>query len=141
LSEGKTKSSLRSIHLPKETIEALKKHRRMVRQEKLKAAHYTDLDHVVCTAHGTQVNPINLNRTFKRLQEKAKVTKIRFHDLRHSHATLLMKLNINPKVVAERLGHSNTRMTLDTYSHVLPNMQEEVVQKLNVMFSRERIIV
>lgn len=141
LSEAKTKSSLRSIHLPNESIEALKKHRRMVIQEKLKAEHYTDLDLVVCTVHGTQVNASNLNRTFKRLQEEAKVTKIRFHDLRHTHATLLIKLGINPKVVAERLGHSNTRMTLDTYSHVLPNMQEEAVQKLNVMFSKERISV
>ncbi|WP_254207978.1 tyrosine-type recombinase/integrase [Paenibacillus sp. AK121] len=52
--------------------------------------------------------------------------RIRFHDLRHTHATLLLKAGIHPKIVQERLGHSSINVTLDTYSHVLPNLQEAV---------------
>jgi integrase len=61
---------------------------------------------------------------------KSDLPDIRFHDLRHSHATQLLRQNIHPKVVSERLGHSTTNLTLDTYSHVLPGMQEEAAQKV-----------
>ncbi|OPA21036.1 hypothetical protein BHL47_29015 [Bacillus cereus] len=92
---------------------------------------YTDYDLVVCTNIGTPCSPRNLLRSFYSLIEKINVTKIRFHDLRHTHATLLLKEGIHPKVVAERLGHSNIRVTLDTYSHVLPSMQLETANKIN----------
>ena len=55
---------------------------------------------------------------------KAAISGIRFHDLRHTHATMLMKQGVNPKVVQERLGHSSISVTLDVYSHVVPGMQE-----------------
>ncbi|MGG1597935.1 site-specific integrase [Paenibacillus naphthalenovorans] len=140
LTEAKTKSSIRSVILPKDVLKALRKHRALIQQEKLFAEKYTDLDLVVCTSNGTQVNPSNLRRTFIRLQGQAGVTQIRFHDLRHTHATLLMQLGTNPKVVAERLGHSTTRMTLDTYTHYLPTMQEEAVEKLNTLFSDKAVV-
>ena len=57
---------------------------------------------------------------------------IRFHDLRHSHATQLLKQGVHPKVVSERLGHSKVGITLDTYSHVLPGMQEDAADKIDV---------
>lgn len=72
---------------------------------------------------------------FNPLIEKAKVPKIRLHDLRHTHATLLLSKGINVKVVSERLGHSNIKVTLDTYSHVLPTMQQEAVKKLDDIIS------
>ncbi|MBX9988052.1 site-specific integrase [Priestia aryabhattai] len=78
-----------------------------------------------------QFNPANVRRTFKKLIKLADVSDIRFHDLRHTHATLLLSKGINVKVISERLGHSNIKVTLDTYSHVLPTMQEEVARKLN----------
>ena len=56
--------------------------------------------------------------------------RIRFHDLRHTHATLLLKAGIHPKIVQERLGHSSINVTLDTYSHVLPNLQEAVLNNI-----------
>ena len=56
----------------------------------------------------------------------------RFHDLRHTHATLLLKQGVHPKIVSERLGHSNIGITLDTYSHVLPGMQEDAVTAFDV---------
>ncbi len=62
--------------------------------------------------------------------QKAAVPKILFHDLRHTHATLLLAKGVNVKVISERLGHSNIKITLDTYSHVLPTMQEDAVNKI-----------
>ncbi len=60
---------------------------------------------------------------------------LRLYDLRHTHATLLLAEGVHPKVAAERLGHSTTRQTLDTYSHVLPGMQEEATAKIDHLFS------
>ena len=61
--------------------------------------------------------------------------KINFHGLRHSHATLCLQLNINPKIVADRLGHSDIKVTLNTYSHLMPSMQSEAVDDINEAFS------
>lgn len=69
-----------------------------------------------------------------KLSKELDIPKIRFHDLRHTHATLLIKQGIHIKVVSERLGHANVSITLDTYSHVLPNMQKEAAEKLNDLF-------
>ncbi|MCI2253435.1 site-specific integrase [Domibacillus sp. PGB-M46] len=129
---AKTASSIRSITLLTQTVASLKKHKAKIMREKLKAGtDYTDYDLVICTCYGTVLSPRNLLRTFKALSKKAKVPEIRFHDLRHTHATSLLLEGINPKIVAERLGHSKVSVTLDTYSHVLPNMQKEAAEKLN----------
>jgi integrase len=129
---AKTKSSLRSITLPLETVNALARHKKVIQYEKKIAdVLYKDYDLVVCTNIGTPCSPRNLLRSFYSAIKKANVPRIRFHDLRHTHATLLLKQGIHPKVVAERLGHSNIRITLDTYSHVLPTMQLETANKIN----------
>lgn len=91
---------------------------------------YTNHDLVVCTNIGTPCLPRNLLRSFYSLIEKIDITKIRFHDLGHTHATLLLAKGVNVKVISERLGHSNIKITLDTYSHVLPTMQEDAVNKI-----------
>ncbi|MFZ5641781.1 MAG: site-specific integrase [Bacillota bacterium] len=70
--------------------------------------------------------------------KKIGLPKIRFHDLRHTHATHLLESGIHPKIVAERLGHSSTRVTMDTYSHVLPHMQEQAVNELEHKFNRNK---
>ncbi len=67
-------------------------------------------------------------KSYYTIIQKANVPKIKFHDLRHTHATLLLKQGVHPKIVSERLGHSNISMTLSVYSHVLPNMQEDAVK-------------
>ncbi len=67
---------------------------------------------------------------FKPLLERAGLPKIRFHDLRHTCATLLLSQNVNPKVVSEMLGHASIAITLDTYSHVLPTMQESAAKAM-----------
>ncbi len=69
-------------------------------------------------------------RYFRPILEKAELPRIRLYDLRHSCATLLLSENEHPKVVSERLGHASVTLTLDTYSHVLPTMQEAATQKL-----------
>ena len=67
---------------------------------------------------------------FKPLLKRAGLPEIRFHDLRHTCATLLLSKNVNPKVVSEMLGHASIAITLDTYSHVLPNMQESAAKAM-----------
>ena len=65
------------------------------------------------------------SRRFKALLKRARLPDIRFHDLRHTCATLLLSKNVNPKIVSEMLGHASIAITLDTYSHVLPNMRDQ----------------
>ena len=73
---------------------------------------------------GTPLDPRNLYRQFKKALQEARLPNIRFHDLRHTAATLMLQQHTHPKVVQERLGHSSIRITLDTYSHVAPGLQE-----------------
>jgi integrase len=135
LQEPKTNGSIHSVSLPSTTIEALKKHKRIQNQEKLKMGiNYQDNDLIVATSLGTPVSPRNLLRSFYRIIERADLPKISFHALRHTHATLMLKQGEHPKIVSERLGHSNTRITMDIYSHVLPNMQQEAVDRFERMF-------
>ncbi len=128
--EPKSSSSFRSIALPPDTIEALRLHKVQQAKEKLKAGSlYQDMGMVVATSVGTPVLSRNLDRTWFKLMEKAGVSRIRFHDLRHTHATLMLKNGVHPKIVSERLGHSNIGITLDTYSHVLPGLQEAAAKQ------------
>ena len=86
---------------------------------------------VFATTTGTIINPSNLrSRSFKPLLEQAGLRPIRFHDLRHTCATLLLSKDINPKVVSEMLGHASVSITLDIYSHLLPDMQEKAARAL-----------
>ncbi len=87
---------------------------------------------VFANESGGFVNPSNLrNRSFAKLLKRADLPgDTRFHDLRHTCATLLLTRNVNPKIVSEMLGHSNISITLDTYSHVLPDMQDGVARAL-----------
>ena len=123
LGEPKTSSSRRTIALPLNVIRALKQHRKLQLAEKLAAERYEDHGLVVQTLVGTPVSPRNFARVWYSLLKRAGVPKIRFHDLRHTHATLMLKQGTHPKIVSERLGHSSIQVTLDTYSHLLPNMQ------------------
>lgn len=65
------------------------------------------------------------------------VSKFRLYDLRHTHATILLRANVNPKIVSERLGHASVSLTLDTYSHVLPTMQESAVKAIGKALYKE----
>ena len=132
--QTKTRSSTRTISLDGRVLETLKKHKRIVMKEMVAIRPiYQNNDLVICTGFGTPVLPRNLLRTFYNLIKKADVPKIRFHDLRHTVATLMLQAEINPKVVKEILGHSDVRITLDIYSHVLPSVHKETAQKFSSM--------
>ncbi|MEK3720049.1 site-specific integrase [Paenibacillus sp. FSL H8-0034] len=134
--DTKTKSSMRNITLIDRTLGDLKEQKKKYEKKRSSAgAFFQDNDLVICTKIGTPVNPRNLLRTFYDLMKKADVPKIRFHDLRHTVATLMLSSNINPKIVKEILGHSDIRVTLDTYSHVLPSVHKEIsIQYGNMLF-------
>jgi hypothetical protein len=80
---------------------------------------------------GEPIHPEYISRTFERLVAKHGLARIRFHDLRHTHATLLLKAGVAVKVVSERLGHASPGFTLNVYQHVLPGMQAEAAQVLD----------
>lgn len=139
LEGGKTKASMRTVDLTEEVMRSLKKHKASIAKEKLVGGGgYQDYGLVVCTPHGTPLNPSNLRRVFNRLITKAEVPKITFHALRHTHATWLLSKGVNVKVISERLGHSNIKVTLDVYSHVLPTMQAEVLTHLDALLSNAK---
>jgi integrase len=89
---------------------------------------------VFCSEVGTPLTVPNLTyRYFRPFLKECDLPQIRLYDLRHTNATLLLLNSVNPKVVAERLGHSSVVLTLDTYSHVLPSMQQMATDKLENM--------
>jgi integrase len=126
----KTASSKRLISIDDELVSELKKYKANQNQFKLAlGAGYEDQDLVCAREDGRPIYPRTLATKFDSIIKKASVPKIRLHDLRHTHATILLKLGENPKVVSERLGHSTVTMTLDTYSHVTPDMQKSTADK------------
>lgn len=138
LKDLKNSSSYRSITMSEGLILELKKHKSKQNKIKLRVGEdYDDKGFVVATKTGTFVLPTNLSRAFRLIRNKLKIKQIRFHDLRHTHASLLFSQNVHPKIVQERLGHSSIEITLDTYSHMLPNMQETAAQKLDEMFGEK----
>lgn len=118
IGDVKTKASRRTIFLPKSAADVLRQHRE-------NQSCSGDMENFVFTSsHGAHLRRSNVaRRSFKPLIGKAGVPEIRFHDMRHTHATLLLQQGVSPKLVQERLGHSSITLTLDTYSDVLPNMQ------------------
>lgn len=138
--ETKTRRSRRSIVIASFALNALKAHK--IQQEEIKRKAgllWQDHDYVFCTSIGTHLNPTrDLLDELKKIATKVGLPPMRFHDLRHVAATLLLSEGIHPKVVQEILGHSQISMTLDVYSHVLPNMQQDAMNKLNDLFIAER---
>jgi integrase len=134
--EPKTRTSRRSIVLISFALEALKKQRARQLEMKSRAREaWQDHDYVFCTPIGTHLSPgHDVLVQLKILLKKAGLPPIRFHDLRHSTATLLLSKGVHPKVVQEILGHSEISMTMDTYSHVLPTMQKNAMNELNDIF-------
>jgi integrase len=125
--ETKTRRGRRQINLTPRTVNALKAHRKRQLEEKMRLAEsYEDWGLIFSSRVGTPVNPENLvNRSFKPLLKKAGLPKIRFHNVRHTCATLLLGRGVHPKFVQELLGHATIAMTLDTYSHYLPLMGDQ----------------
>ena len=132
----KTHRSRRSIALPAMTVDALRAHRAKQAQERLALGPaYDDHDLVCPRPGGTPWPPDMFSTAFAAAIRRSELRAFRFHDLRHSHASQLLKAGVHPKVVSERLGHAGIGITLDTYSHVLPGLQEDAVHRLNAMLA------
>jgi len=123
----------RVVRLTDMAIAALKIHREAQNEERARAGSLWEETSLVFTSTiGTPVDVGNLTyRSFRPLLKSADLPRIRFHDLRHTCATLLLSKGTHPKIVQEMLGHANISMTMDTYSHVLPDMQEKAVSAMD----------
>ncbi len=132
ISEPKTAGSRRHVSVGITAIEALRRHRvNQTAERLLKGPAWKDNDLVFANEVGKPVEDTNLRRrSFEPLLTRAAVPRIRFHDLRHTAATLLLGQGIHPKIVSERLGHSRVSITLDLYSHVTPTMQQQAVDAM-----------
>jgi integrase len=130
--EPKTKSSRRKIAVSEKLLEALRTHRENQVQARLKAGEkWHEQGLVFCNIHGGFLFPEVVLDELHMLLAKAGLPKLRFHDLRHTMATILLESDVHPKKVQERLGHSSIKITMDTYSHVLPSMHQDVARKLD----------
>ena len=136
-SEPKTAHSRRQMALTAPAVEALRSHRARQLEERLSmGAAWEDNDLVFANEVGRPIEGTNLiRRWFYPLLERANLPRIRFHDLRHTAATLLLGRGVHPKIVSEMLGHSQIAITLDLYSHVTPTMQRQAVEALEAALS------
>lgn len=124
--------SRRRIDLAAPEIRALARHK--ARQDALRLARgaaYEDRDLVFCTDLGRPLGWRNVTRAFKRILGAAGLKDVRFHDLRHTNATLLLEAEVHPKIVQERLGHSTIAVTLDIYSHAIPSLGRGAADRLH----------
>jgi integrase len=138
ISTPKTRSGRRSIHLSPIVVTALRAHRKRQNEERLAmGVGYEDQDLVFAGPTGSPLDPEPFSQRFTRRAAAAGLPRIRFHDLRHSYATLALAAGIHPKVVSEALGHANISITLDTYSHVIPAMQADAAERVaSLIFGR-----
>ncbi len=126
VSEPKTAKGRRVIALDPVTVEVLKAQaqRQLDEQSEWEEAG-VESGLVFTLENGEALDPEDVSRYFRQAVKKAMLPQIRLHDLRHTHATLALQAGVHPKVVSERLGHATVSITLDTYSHAIPALQEE----------------
>jgi integrase len=137
IQEPKTDHSRRTIPIPEDIVDALKHHKAQQAQEKLLLGQaYDDEGLVFCQANGKLLDPRNFTRYFERMLKQAGLPHIRFHDGRHTFATLILELGEAPKVVQSMLGHTKIATTLDIYSHVSLDLETKAAAKLNAVLRR-----
>jgi len=126
VSEPKTAKGRRVIALDPGTVEVLKAQAaRQLADQTRPGESWVETGLVFTTENGAALDPESVSRYWRQAVKKTLLPRIRLHDLRHTHATLALQAGIHPKVVSERLGHASVSITLDTYSHAIPAMQEE----------------
>lgn len=132
----KTKAGRRTVALSGMAVEALRERRLAQNKQRLQADAWEDNDLVFANELGRPIEKGNLlRRSFQPLLKRAGLPHLRFHDLRHTAASLMLAEGIHPKVVQERLGHANISTTLDTYSHVLPGLQADAAERMDRLLS------
>lgn len=134
----KSKSGTRTIKLGKQALEILRDHKKD--QEMIISSakgNWTHLDLIFSSTVGTPLTASNIRRDFRKLLKASGLPKIRFHDLRHTAASLMLNHGIPVLIVSKRLGHSKPSITIDVYGHIIPSRQEEAAQLMdNLMFDR-----
>jgi integrase len=134
----KTKKSRRPIELGPKATQILKDQRERVMTQRLITGKKWDEHDLVFPNHvGRPLEPTNVTKALKKLLKQAELPGIRFHDLRHTSATVMLLMCIHPKIVSERLGHSSVQITLDLYSHVLPGLQELVAMEMDMLLDQD----
>ncbi len=140
--EPKSAKSRRTIALPPSATLLLKEHQEKHELERVMLGiPSTDSDLVFSTLEGKPLRPNTVTRAWTTLAAHAGLKVIRLHDARHTHASIMLKQGIHPKIVQERLGHASIQMTLDTYSHVAPGLQEAAANRFDelVIHTRENV--
>lgn len=131
----KTRTSRRCIDIDEQTMDVLARWRRRLAREQL--PHGID-DWMFVNTTGRFVNPESLSQLFHRMQRSLPdLARVRFHDLRHTHASLLIMAGVPIKVVSERLGHSNPAFTMHTYQHLLPGMSAAAAQQFAALLAAQ----
>ncbi|MBL0159435.1 MAG: site-specific integrase [Bryobacterales bacterium] len=135
----KTAGSRRTIDLPVVAVEALQRHQKMQEEQKALAGEdWQEMGFVFTSRRGTPLDTGNALHRFQTIcAEEAELPKIRFYDLRHTHASLLIHEGVHPKKIAERLGHSSIKLTMDTYGHLFDGSDRESADKMDRLFGRD----
>lgn len=134
----KTKLSRRTIELPVVAVEALRRHRELQNEHRLLAGErWQELGFVFTSLKGTPLDTGNALHRFQTICVGAGLPKIRFYDLRHTHASLLIHEGVHPKKIAERLGHSSIKLTMDTYGHLFDGSDRESAERMDRLFGQK----
>jgi integrase len=137
--QPKSTKGNRTVALSPSTIEMLREYREKRAAEAVMLEKpITDNDLVFCHPNGSPLLPDTISHAWDKAVRRAGLRVIRLHDARHTHASYMLKQGIHPKIVQERLGHSSIQVTLDTYSHVAPGIQEKAAARLDDVFKTER---
>ena len=134
----KTEAGIRDIRLGDEVMAVLREERKRYLEDALvQGIGFQNLNFVIRQADGSPIRPDSMSQKWRRFLDDKKLPSIRFHDLRHSNATALIQAGVNPRVVQQRLGHSDVNITLNTYTHVLPEMDMEAAEKLDCIMLKK----
>ena len=136
-SRGKTSNSRRAVDLDPTTVAVLSAWKAWQASER-GAVGIEPTDWVFADVDGNPIHPHSISQAFERIVARSGVPKVRLHDVRHTHGTLLIKAGVPVKVVSERLGHANPVFTIDTYQHVLPGMQAEAARTFEKLIAAGR---
>jgi integrase len=139
VSDPKTSRSRRTVALDPGTVEVLRAHRKAQLEDRLMfGANWQETGLIFVNSNGEALHPDRVSKLFDRAVAQSDLPRIRLHDLRHTHATLALHAGVHPKIVSDRLGHSSTVVTLDTYSHVVPGLAEAAAATVASLFLRPR---